>query len=170
MSETQNVLLIVTTLMSIMGFGLGISNLLVNRANQRMTLRQKVFDKQIDFFIVLNEFTANIEFELDEYLVEVELQEEIVENLILLMDELFLHVDSNEIIIPDTLYSSITNYVIKTNQIVLSTSKDSAFLNEKIVDEMVEVQMDLLIDISEFLGLEKLSKENMLLVRKSKVT
>ncbi len=169
MNTTQFVILIITAIVSVSGLVLSILNAIINKKNRRNSLREKVFQKQFDFFMKMNEFVALINHELDEFNQEASNNEESLDVIYELIEGLDLHVSKNEMIIPDELYKDIYKYVTALYDLLSEMIKDHSFLDKDNGNDVLDLDIDLQMDIINYLGLEKLSRENMELARGMRV-
>lgn len=164
----QNIIIGATFLIGAAGLVLSILNYRVAKDAQRNSLRERVFEKQFEFFMKFNEFTGYIETVLADHNHHLTDKEDSIEKLDIKVEELDIFVSQNELIIPDTLYRAVSGRVAYYYRVIAAILNSDDVLEKELEAEVVDTGIDLQLDIIDYLGLEKLSRENMLLARKSK--
>ncbi len=162
MTSLQNIVLILTAAISVISLGVGLLNFLLNVKNRRNSIREKVFEKQLEFFLELNGIMSEIMSQSHAlWNPKIESTDEDItafdENIDLLDDK----VSKNSLIIPDELDSNFTVLINFVNEYLSDYYKgDSDFTEEK-HEKITLTIIDINIDIEDYLAIDNLSNENM---------
>lgn len=157
--------LVVTALISFSGLILGIQNMRVSFKNRRNSLREKVFEEQLNFFLDINKMNALIteqaynlaspNFDSSSTLNELEK----------LIDKFNILFEGSEILVPPTLYSHFDDFINYINQVLKEYDKDESSYTKEKLTKITRLIIDINDGMKDYLGLEKLSDENRKLVR-----
>lgn len=170
MSNIQNLILIVTALVSIIGLCLGLMNFFLNVKNRRNSIREKIFSKQLDLFLELNGLLGAI-MDNSHFLwhPKIRNKEDVVDELDNLTDQLDEKITHNEIIIPDELNSNFTVLLNYLNNSLREYYEDDLSFTEEKKTLITATIIDIYIDIEDYMSIDNLSKENMRIARGKRI-
>lgn len=170
MSDIQNIILIVTALVSIISLSLGVMNFFLNVKNRRNSIREKIFSKQLDLFLELNSLLGAI---MDRshslWHPKTMNKEEVVDELDNLTDKLDEKIAKNDIIIPDELDNNFTVLLNYLNNSLKEYYEDNSSYCEEKKKHISDAIIDIYIDIEDYMSIDNLSKENMKIARGKRI-
>lgn len=139
---------------------LGIYNLLINIRSQRKFQRELIFSKQFDFYMktqdLLTDFMDAVD-DMNENDISLKATQDKIYNL---SDDIDKHITKNEIIIPDGLYTELSDISLYCHKISILAYKEPLKIDEKLKKELLDQNIDLVDLIRQQVGIEHLSEEN----------
>jgi hypothetical protein len=149
---------------------LGILNFIINQRSQRKTHRELIFQKQFDFFMKLQtKYTVLINeiYGINNPSNNLEESKEIISDILDEIDDL---ISDNEMIIPDELYNQIDDFQSYCNSIFTDITKQPELITREEKRNLIKTNTDLIDSFRNYIGVEKLSKENRDLVAARRLT
>jgi hypothetical protein len=144
---------------------LGFYNLFINVKSQRKTQRELFFNRQFDYFMQLQGLIAEFEdavSDMNENHTKLDYSQEQIFKLANAIDMLS---SKNELIIPDSLYNKISDYSSFCHKISSMAYKEPPKINKPFKSELIDLNLTILDDLRDYIGIEHLSEENRKLVR-----
>lgn len=144
---------------------LGFYNLFINIKSQRKTQRELIFSRQFDYFMQLQGLIAEFEdavSDMNENHTKLDYSQEQIFKLANAIDMLS---SKNELIIPDSLYNKISDYSSFCHKITSMAYKEPSSINKPFKSELIDLNLTILDDLRDYIGIEHLSEENRKLVR-----
>lgn len=139
---------------------IGLFNLWLNIKSQRKSHRELIFQRQFEFFIQLQNLIADLENIITDLNMEYTNSDKIIEEIIKNVEHIDIEISRNELIIPDVLYSQIYGFLKHCREISRFAISAPAKITEEYKDEFIVKLVDLNDIFREYIGIEKLSKEN----------
>ncbi len=149
---------------------LGGYNLYINIKSQRKAHRELIFQKQFDFLMKLqSKYTVFINevYGINSPSNNLEESKEIISDILDEIDDL---VSDNEIIISDELYNQIDDFQSYCNSTFTDITKQPELFSREKKRELMNLNTDLIESFRNYIGIEKLSKENRDLVAARRLT
>jgi hypothetical protein len=143
---------------------LGFYNLFLGVKSQRKTHRELVFQKQFDFFLNLQTLFARLQNSVSLINQSFANQAQTNEDIFNLTNQIDDLVDFNELIIPDSLYDKIDEFNGFCNDLCVQCNKNPELIDKELKRKFIVKNVDLFLSIRDFLGVDKLSKENVSLL------
>ncbi len=137
--------------------------LVINIRNRRNAIREHLYKEQMkyfhDLFRNLNEIN-NTFYEV----VRLGLNEEIYQGLDALMEKTYDHIEANDFITPDPLFKPINTALKSADDLFSETIKAKGKLTKEEIKPSQSHYFELVEEVREFLGIDKLSEENLKLL------
>lgn len=169
MNDTQYIILIVTAVISVLSLVLGFFNYLTSLKNRRNALRERVFEAQFDFFKKINELNAAIGEQVFEMASNNQNSQAPLRRLDKLVDEYDMFINSNEILIPELIYNHLDDFINYLNQKISRIYRGESDAMEELLKEVSSIVVNINYDLIDYLGIEKLSQENVKLAKGRRV-
>lgn len=170
MTDIQNIILILTAIVSVVSLSLGIMNFSINVKNRRNSIREKVFDKQLELFLEFNSLMGDIMDKSNSlWHPKIKNNDEISDELDDLVDELDEKLYRNDIIIPDELDSNFTVLLNLLNNSLSGYYQDKNSFTVETRNKINSAIIDIYFDIEDYMAIENLSKENMRISRGKRI-
>ena len=169
MNNIEMVILIVTAVISLLGLILGILNIIISIKNRRNSLREKVFEEQLKFFLEINKMNSHINEQVFNLVGPESNRLKAFNELDKIIDNFNTLFESSEILLPDILYIHIDDFINYMNQILIEHHKNESSYTSETLTKISRSIVDINFDMADYLGLEKLSDENRKLARGKKI-
>lgn len=164
----QNIIIGATFLLGAVGLLLSILNYRIAKDSQRNSLREKVYETQFDFFMKWSQEIGIFETMVHDlnhnhFGKLQELKQAIMNK----SNEIDLVVTQNDLIIPDEFMEKITKQVGLYFNVTTEVMKsEDGKIEKALLSLMTKQSIDLMIDMSDYLGVDSHGKENMSLIRR----
>lgn len=155
--ETKDLLYSIGILLTLI---VSVITLVINVKNRRNAMREHLYKEQMkyfhDLFRNLNEIN-NAFYEV----VRLGLNEEIYQDLDALVEKTYDHIEANDFITPNRLFEPINTAIKSADDLFSEITKAKSRLTKEEIKPSQSYYFDLVEEVREFLGIEKLSKENL---------
>lgn len=144
---------------------LGFYNLFINIKSQRKTQRELIFNRQFDYFMQLQGLIAEFEdvvSDMNENHTKLDYCQEQIFKFSNAIDMLS---SKNELIIPDSMYNKICDYSSYCHKICSISYKDPIKIDKQFKSDLIDMNLTILDDLRDYIGIEHLSEENRTLVK-----
>lgn len=167
-NDWQTIGIIATLIFSVVGILLGMLNYALSRKAQRNSLREKVYEKQFNFFMKWSQEIGIFETMVHDlnhnHFGKLQDFKQAIMNK---SNEIDLIVTQNNLIIPDEFMEKITQQVSLYFNVTTEVMKSvDGKIDKELLSLMTEQSLNLMIDMSVYLGVASHGKENMSLIRR----
>lgn len=148
-------------------FGVSIISLIITIKNRRNAIREHLYKEQIDYFKKLSKEFSILTNCFDDVRLEKKLSDENDSIIVKQLDEIYSMSFIYDFITPDEILSSISRVDKAANDLHFQIMKNNGTFSKEDSALFYKSYFDLLEDIREFLGVDKLSDENKMLIGKN---
>jgi len=160
MSISQVIVLYVTCTISVIAVVVSWFSFRLNKKNRDTGIREKLYEKQFEFYIKINQFTGLLG-QIIESLNQVYTDKKNVqEGYYKLLEELDLFIDQNEILLSNNMHKEICAYSSFLNQVSKRLFDDFEGFSKEDQQDYLNKMIDFLEGVREELNFEELIYEN----------